>query len=288
MEIHTVLVVGDTLLANQIVEYGKYVSEQMGVENTYYLSGQRDVLDYGQLIDDIAEHDPDYIINAWCDPDANASHVHLVERNPTASFQQAIGAGQVAIAARSAGVRLLHVSSNYVFGWSGLHRSSEEPNPSSAIGMACLWAERVVQAYSDEYLIVRLGWLYGPNRLFSYPYLTAMTSQENESLKEAGGKRVCYVPENQLGTPTYDREAATLIALHAVSPFGGGDSRKVRHLAPEGMLSWFQFCSMVGECRGSKEPIPNYVPAEQGLVPDPGFVCGPYHLSVATFLNHLG
>lgn len=73
------------------------------------------------------------------------------------------GSGNVARAAHRAGARLLHLSTDLVFGGEreGRYREDDEPQPVSLYGEAKLAAERLVAELHPEALVVRTSLLVG-------------------------------------------------------------------------------------------------------------------------------
>lgn len=134
--------------------------------------------------------------------------VEACEADPTLAF--AINRDGPTILARSSarlGLPFVYVSSDYVFdGEAGPYDERATPNPISAYGRSKLEGERAVLDANPLTLVVRTTVVYGPDpgrKNFLYTMLRVL---------QRGG--VLRTPEDQLSTPTYNRDLATaLVAL---------------------------------------------------------------------------
>lgn len=267
-----IVVVGDSLLARQVAEASDDPRSSHVLLETQ---------SYRTVVECIADLKPVSLVGAlMTDLD-----VERVEKDPTPSLSRAITSTQLAIAAHGAGIPYFHLSSNLVFSGKGPHKWSDLPNPTQALGMAHLWAERSVLALGNHVTIVRLGWLFGPERTDSYPY-RVVTETYEEKVKGKIARHTVHVPETFLGTPTLDEDAAYLITLHANEP---GPARHVVHLGPsEDPISWYEFCGLVGtpgHITQRWDPATMYMPVNQGLVATPGWGTGTYYRAAARFLR---
>jgi dTDP-4-dehydrorhamnose reductase len=106
-----------------------------------------------------AEHRPRWAVHC-----AAAVDIDACEADPATAFRlNRDMAGQVAIAARAVGARLVHISTDAVFdGDRGGYAEEEEPHPVNVYGSSKLDGERVVLSEYPEALVVRTN-LYGWN-----------------------------------------------------------------------------------------------------------------------------
>jgi dTDP-4-dehydrorhamnose reductase len=90
-------------------------------------------------------------------------HTAYVQRGPLLWDVTALGAGRVAEAARQAGARLIHMSSDVVFDGerAGAYTEHDSPSPISPYGEAKVEAERLVMLAHPEALLVRTSLIYG-------------------------------------------------------------------------------------------------------------------------------
>jgi dTDP-4-dehydrorhamnose reductase len=171
----------------------------------------------------VAQARPDWLINC-----AGYTTVDQAEtERERAHLVNAIGPAHLAAAARRAGARLLHLSSDYVFDGRAQrpYREDDAPAPLSMYGRTKLAGEQAVQtALPEAHLIVRTQWLFGvggPNFVATILRL----ARERPRLE---------VVNDQRGHPTYATDLAT-----ALWRLVACDARGVVHCANEGVASWF-------------------------------------------------
>jgi len=163
----------------------------------------------------------DAVINcaAWTRVDAAEDH----ERE--AAAVNAVGAGIVATACAAAGLRLCHLSTDYVFDGDATEPIDEDarPAPRTAYGRTKLEGEREVEERCPDHLIVRTSWLYGrqgPNFVLTI-------------LRLASDRREVRVVDDQRGSPTWTGHLApALLRLLEIAPPG------TYHLTNSGSASW--------------------------------------------------
>jgi dTDP-4-dehydrorhamnose reductase len=177
----------------------------------------------------------DGIINcaAWTDVDGAESKQEL------AQAVNADGAGVLARAAALAGVRMLHISTDYVFdgvaplGGDGRPRAyveSDPTGPRSVYGSTKLDGERQVLAASQRHTIVRTAWLYGAD---GANFVETM-------LRLAGERDAVQVVIDQTGSPTW--------AGHLAPALLGLLQREVSglvHMTGAGEVSWNGFAQEI-------------------------------------------
>ncbi len=107
----------------------------------------------------IVEKKPDVVINC-----AAVTNLDLCEREPELAFKvNAAGPGELAKICADEGCRLVHISTDYVFGDRPdiPYEEDEEPNPASVYSESKLEGERKVMAALEKHLIVRAAWVFG-------------------------------------------------------------------------------------------------------------------------------
>jgi dTDP-4-dehydrorhamnose reductase len=95
------------------------------------------------------------------------TEVDRAEAEPERAWAvNAHGVEVLAAAARSAGVPLVHVSTDYVFDGDGdtAYREDDEPNPLNVYGESKLAGERFLRETLPKHLIVRTSWIFSQHR----------------------------------------------------------------------------------------------------------------------------
>ena len=164
---------------------------------------------------------PDAVINCagWTRVDAAETH------EAEAELVNANAAGIVAGACAAAGLRLCHISTDYVFDGEATEPIDERavPAPRSAYGRSKLHGEIAVRDRCPDHLIVRTSWLYGrdgPNFVLTM-------------LGLAAERREVRVVADQQGAPTWTGHLApAVLRLVEIAPPG------TYHLTNGGITTW--------------------------------------------------
>lgn len=191
-----------------------------------------DVTDEEAVRAAVAGHD--VVINA-----AAYTAVDAAETDEPAAFAvNAAGAGYLAAASAAADARLVHVSTDYVFGGTASEPYAEDAprEPLGAYGRTKAAGEVAVLAAHPEAYLVRTAWLYGRHG----------TSFPRTMLELAADRETLSVVDDQVGQPTWSHDLATAIVrlLDAEAPFG------IYHGTNSGQTSWFGFARAVFEEAG--------------------------------------
>ncbi|WNB86334.1 dTDP-4-dehydrorhamnose reductase [Cellulomonas sp. ATA003] len=155
------------------------------------------------------------------------------EHEPEAFAVNAVGAANVARAARVAGARLVHVSTDYVFdGHASSPYAEDAPiDPRSAYGRTKAAGEWAVRAECPDHLLVRTAWLYGAHG-GCFPKTIARVARERGGLD---------VVDDQVGQPTWTGDLADLV-LRLVT---AGAPAGTYHGTSSGEVSWHGFAQAV-------------------------------------------
>jgi dTDP-4-dehydrorhamnose reductase len=183
---------------------------------------------------------PDAVINcaAWTRVDSAEDH------EAEAEVVNATGAGIVASACSAAGVRLCHLSTDYVFDGSATEPIDEDAPtaPRSAYGRTKLHGEEAVRSACANHLIVRTSWLYGrqgPNFVLTI-------------LRLAAERPEVRVVTDQRGVPTWTGHLAPAI-LRLIEIGNPG----TYHLTNSGITTWFGLATSAIRARGlTTEVVP--------------------------------
>lgn len=178
----------------------------------------------------VAEASPQIVFNA-----AAYTAVDKAESEPElAAAVNGTAAGWVAEAARSAGARTIHISTDFVFDGNASrpYPPDDAVAPLSVYGSSKLKGEQAVAAADPDGLIVRTAWVYaaeGAN--FVNTMLRLM--REREKLG---------IVADQIGTPTYATSLAG--ALWTLARHGATGTH---HYTDAGVASWYDFAVAIEE-----------------------------------------
>lgn len=189
-----------------------------------------DVVDETAVKDFINSHRPNIVINA-----AALVKVNECESKPKQSFEiNAVGALNVAKAAKDVSALNIYIGTNYVFDGNKCSYSEDDaPNPLNIYGASKFAGEILTKIIGGDYYIIRTGWLYGIRKKDS-----VFTSQILESVKKG---EAIEVVDDQFGTPTYTLDLARKIKelVDKKAPSG------VYHITNSGFCSWYGYAEEI-------------------------------------------
>ena len=198
----------------------------------------RDVTRLGSTELDITDRDAvlaavagyDVVINAAAYTKVDDAESHEEE----ATAVNALGAQNLAIAAREAGARFVQVSTDYVFDGTATSPYPEDAPivPLGAYGRSKAEGERLVLAeHPTGSYIVRTAWLYGENG----------GNFARTMLNLAANRPSVSVVDDQFGQPTWTLDLARQIValLDAEAPVG------IYHGTNSGQTNWYGFARAV-------------------------------------------
>ena len=150
------------------------------------------------------------------------------------------GAGTVAEAARTLGVPLVHISTDYVFDGTSErpYVESDPTGPTGVYGASKLAGEQaVLTAHGDNSAILRVAWVYSP---FGANFVKTM-------LRLAGERDEIAVVADQLGNPTSALDIAEGILLVATNMVSDSSPalRGIFHMTASGEASWTDFAEAI-------------------------------------------
>ena len=141
------------------------------------------------------------------------------------------GPTNLAKAAKAAGSKLVHISTDYVFGGDlSLDKDYKEDDPKKPVtvyGKTKLHGEEGITKNLDEYYIFRTAWLYGIGGNNFVKTMTKLGTTHDEI------NVVC----DQHGSPTYAKDLTEIIyqAINKKIPFG------IYNATNEGYTTWYDF-----------------------------------------------
>ncbi|MEJ1239086.1 dTDP-4-dehydrorhamnose reductase [Chryseolinea sp. T2] len=197
----------------------------------------------------------DFVINC-------AAYTAVDKAEEDSALAYRINAGSVKTLAgicKKKAIRLIHISTDYVFDGEGNLPISEDavPRPLSVYGKSKLEGERHVLDMLDNAYVIRTAWVYstfGKN----FVKTIAKLAKERESLN---------VVSDQVGSPTYARNLAAVVLsivdkVHAKEV----DIPGVYHFSDEGVISWYDFAWFIAQTTGARCRI-NAIPSEEYPTP---------------------
>jgi dTDP-4-dehydrorhamnose reductase len=188
----------------------------------------------------LGEIRPDIIINC-----AAYNLVDKAESEPEVAFAvNAWAVGNLAVISKKLDCKLVHFSTDYVFGQDADHRTpweeTDTAGPISHYGMSKLTGERLVQSISPKHFVIRTCGLYG-----MWGTGGKGGNFVETMLRVAGQGKPLKVVDDQRCTPSYTVDVAeTTIALLATEAYG------LYHITNEGECSWYEFAREIFRLSG--------------------------------------
>ncbi|MFZ8785178.1 dTDP-4-dehydrorhamnose reductase [Thermocrinis sp.] len=118
-----------------------------------------DVTNFEKVYKTLKEINPSVVINC-----SAYNQVDLAETEILKAFStNAVGPYNLAIACREINAKLIHYSTDYVFDGikKGLYTEEDSPNPLNQYARSKLLGEELVKQVLEDYLILRVSWVYG-------------------------------------------------------------------------------------------------------------------------------
>ena len=193
---------------------------------------QLDLSDLGAVREKLLKASFDVLINA-----AGFTKVDLCETQPERAFLiNAEAPRVVAEICDEKNARLIHFSTDYVF--DGAKREpyteEDEANPISVYGESKLAGESNVLAVQYQNLVVRVSWVFGPDRP-SFIDAMVQQAQKNDEVDAVADK---------FSTPTYTLDVAAMLPQF----FDGNVSGGILHFANAGQCSWREYAQWAVDC----------------------------------------
>lgn len=176
----------------------------------------------------IIHEKPDVLINCAAMTDVDGCE----DGKESAEKVNSRGAEILADICNKHNIRLVHISTDYVFdGTKGLPYTEEDtPNPISFYGKTKLWGEQQVLARTPLSLIIRSQWLYGEGGQH-------FISKVVRAAREKGSVQVV---NDQKGSPTYARDVAGPLAILIAKRQSG-----IYHISNSGSCTWYELAREV-------------------------------------------
>ncbi len=208
-----------------------------------------DLTDIEQVRGTLTDLNPDVVINC-----AAFTQVDACETQSDIAFAvNGDGPGNLAIAVKSIGAILIHISTDFVFAGEVKepYREDSITGPLSAYGQSKLQGEQtILNSGLTDYYIIRTSWLYGPNGPNFVETIIRLATEHEE----------LGIVADQIGTPTYTADLADAIwklilpiTSHSslfTAPYG------FYHYSNDGECTWYDFaCEIVRQLREINFPL---------------------------------
>jgi len=205
-----------------------------------------EISDMSSVKQEFGKYKSDIIINT-------AAYVRVddCEDEEDKAFQvNALGARNVAVVAQELGARLVHLSTDYVFGGEAEPRTApytefDTPVPLSIYGKSKLAGENLVRHSCLRHFIVRTSGLFGVagsmGKGGNFIETMLRLAKERDELR---------VVNDQVFSPTYTKDLARKIAQLMTTDYYG-----MFHITDKGYCSWYQFAGEILKQAGLKIPV---------------------------------
>jgi dTDP-4-dehydrorhamnose reductase len=191
-----------------------------------------------QAVLDAAEHwRPEILINA-----AAYTRVDQCETQSVLAYRvNALGPRNLGLACRRFGVRLLQVSTDYVFDGEkdSPYLEWDLPQPLSVYGRSKLLGEQWVREQCPDHFIVRTAWLYGPE---GHNFVKTILTLAREFDSRGQPLKVVH---DQRGSPT-----STLALARQLYRLAETDAFGTYHATCQGACTWYEFARQIVTAAG--------------------------------------
>ncbi|HBX45812.1 dTDP-4-dehydrorhamnose reductase [Limibacterium fermenti] len=198
-----------------------------------------DILNEGQVIDFVLQHGVEYVINC-----AAYTAVEKAETDPDKAYEiNCTGVENLAKAAKRHPLRIIHISTDYVFdGLAAMpYKETDHPQPLSVYGRTKLAGENILKQTTPDWITLRTSWLYSE---YGSNFVKTMLRLMNE-------RDELQVVDDQRGTPTYAGDLAEMI-VHVLQ-FSEEKEWKpgLYHFSNSGETTWYGFAAKIKELSGN-------------------------------------
>lgn len=186
-----------------------------------------DIADPAGVEAEISRYQPEVIVNC-----AAFTRVDACETEKEAAVRvNADGPANLAASARRHSIRLVHISTDYVFdGKKPVPQAYTETDavcPLSCYGRTKLAGEQSIAENTTDSIILRTAWLYG---IHGQNFLSAVLKKVRRSPEQA-----VKVVNDQYGSPTWSRRLALQIKTLIEA-----EKQGIFHASSEGFCTWYE------------------------------------------------
>jgi dTDP-4-dehydrorhamnose reductase len=189
-----------------------------------------DITNFNDIEELVKEHRINIIINAAAYTDVDGS-----QTNKKIAYNiNAMGPKNLAIISKEYDIKLIHISTDYVFNGdkNKPYTEEDETNPINYYGETKLQGEKFIKENVSKYFIIRTQWLYGVNGGNFVKTMLKLAESNNE----------INVVNDQFGCPTFTKYLAIAIKELITSEKYG-----LYNVTNSGECSWFDFAKLIFE-----------------------------------------
>lgn len=185
-----------------------------------------DITNLSEVEDFVKINKPEVIINC-----AAYTAVDKAESEPELARKINVkGPYNLAVMSNKYGARLVHISTDYVFGGdldiSKSYKEDDSKNPVTVYGKTKLEGEKAITENCNKYYIFRTAWLYGDGKNFVRTMIKAGKERDEVT-----------VVNDQHGSPTYTVDLANVIYEAIEKNIRSG----IYHVTNIGFTTWYKF-----------------------------------------------
>ena len=215
-----------------------------------------DITDYESTWNYIKNNSLNYIINC-----AAFTLVDKAEDEPDkAKAINVLGLGNLIKISELQKIKLIHISTDYVFNGLGQEELKEDhkPDPLGVYGKTKLQGENLIMNSKGQAIVIRTSWLFSP---FGNNFVKTILNLSRSNQKIS-------VINDQYGKPTYGLDLAEVIIklINSSKSF----NNKIYHFSNEGVTSWYYFAKSIIELSDSKSilvPIKSFEYSSKAIRP---------------------
>lgn len=199
-----------------------------------------DIREYDRVLGCLKEIKPEVVLHTAAYTDVDGCETN----RETATSINAEGTENIARACREVGAKLIYYSTDYVFDGakSSPYIESDPTNPQTHYGRSKLKGEKRVASLLDNYLILRIAWLYGG---VGENFVRTMVQLGFRQMQQSRLGEIITplkVVDDQFGNPCWTLEIARQTRVILANDLTG-----VFHATSEGETSWYGFARMIFE-----------------------------------------
>lgn len=233
---HVLVTGGDGQLGSAL----SALTGRMNLPFRFYFTdaGELDITDRSQIESFVVRQQIRYILNF-----AAYTAVDKAESDREKAYAiNAAGVENIAQVAKQHGVKVIHLSTDFVFDGATTvpYNEESEPHPLSVYGETKLKGEQLLQAAGGEWLILRTSWLYSE---YGSNFVKTMLRLMRE-------RELLTVVDDQRGSPTYATDLAEMMIHILQQSEANGWKNGLFHFSNRGETSWYGFADAIRRMAG--------------------------------------